>query len=132
MIDKKLEANIKKGKEFVEIWNNFRRMFENSEGENFTATKKLINTRFDDLMDSLGEGPLKRFIKNESLCNILSLGNITIMSDEKRKAVDNDWENSSEFLSRLFDRLERKKRRIEDMSPIGFGIKKGIAKIRFR
>lgn len=132
MIDKKLEANIKKVKEFMEIWNNFRGLFENSEVQNFAATKKLINTRFDDLMDSLGEGPLARFTKNEPLYNILSLQNIAIMSDERRKAVDNDWEDSSKFLGRLLGRLEKKKRRIEDMSPVGFGIKKGIAKIRFR
>jgi len=132
MIDKKLEANIKKVKEFMEIWNNFRGLFENSEVQNFAATKKLINTRFDDLMDSLGEGPLARFTKNEPLYNILSLQDIAIMSDERRKTVDNDWEDSSKFLGRLLGRLEKKKRRIEDMSPVGFGIKKGIAKIRFR
>ena len=132
MIDKKLETNIRKVKNFIEIWDNFCKIFKKSEGENFTTTKRLLNARFDDLMDSLGEGPLKRFIKNESLYNILSLGDITIMSDERRKVVDNDWENSSRFLSQLLGRLERKKRRIEDMSPIGFGIKKGIEKIRFR
>jgi len=132
MIDKKLETNIKKVKEFMEIWNNFRGLFENSEVQNFAATKKLINTRFDDLMDSLGEGALARFTKNEPLYNILSLQDIAIMSDERRKAVDNDWEDSFKFLGRLLGRLEKKKRLIEDMSPVGFGIKKGIAKIRFR
>lgn len=132
MIDKRLESNIKKTKDFIEIWDKFHNIFKKKDEENFLATKILVNLRYDDLMDSLGEKPIKRFIKNESLYNILLLGNLSIMSDERLKAVDKDWKESSKFLNTLLDRLEKKKRRIEGFNRFAFTLKKGIKKRRPR
>lgn len=132
MIDKRLESNIKKTKDFIEIWDKFHNIFKKKDEENFLATKVLVNLRYDDLMDSLGEKPIKRFIKNESLYNILLLGNLSIMSDERLKAVDKDWKESSKFLNTLLDRLEKKKRRIEGFNRFAFALKKGIKKRRPR
>ena len=130
MIDRKLEGNIKKTKEFVEIWSNFRRIFKNNDEKNFLATRTLVNSRYDDLMDSIGEKPIKRFIKNEPLYNILSLGNLSIMSDERLKKLDKDWDESSGYLSSLLERLKRKKRRIEGFNRFFFLLKNVIRRKR--
>ena len=135
MIDRKLEANIKKTKEFIEIWDKFNRIFKNTISENhvsideekeFLSTKALVNSRYEDLMDSLGVKPLKRFIMSPSIYSVLSLEKISIMSDEKLGMVDKDWKESSKFLTALFKRLESKKRRIEGFNRFFFMAKKGI------
>jgi len=130
MIDRELEANIKKTKEFIEIWNNFHRIFKGNDEKNFLATKTLVNSRYDDLMDSIGEKPIKRFIKNEPLYNILSLENLSIMSDERLKKLDIDWNESSRYISLLFERLKRKKRRIEGFNRFFFLLKNVIRRKR--
>ena len=135
MIDRKLEANIKKTKEFIEIWDEFNRIFKNTisgnhvsidEEKEFLSTKTLVNSRYEDLMDSLGVKPLKRFIMSPSIDNVLSLEKISIMSDGKFDTVDKDWEESSKFLTALLERLKTKKRRIEGFNRFFFVTKKAI------
>jgi len=135
MIDRKLEANIKKTKEFMEIWDKFNHIFKATisgdhvsinEEEEFLSSKALVNSRYEDLMDSLGVKPLKRFIMSPSIYSVLSLEKISIMSDEKLGMVDKDWKESSKFLTALFKRLESKKRRIEGFNRFFFMAKKGI------
>jgi len=139
MIDRKLEANIKKTKEFMEIWDKFNHIFKATisgdhvsinEEEEFLSSKALVNSRYEDLMDSLGVKPLKRFIMSASLYNVLSLEVISIMSDEKLHAVDRDWEESSKFLTSLLKKLETKKRRIKDFNKFLFVAKKEIRRRR--
>ncbi len=139
MIDRKLEANIKKTKEFIEIWDKFSRIFKNTvsgnhvsidEEREFLSTKTLVNSRYEDLMDSLGVKPLKRFIMSPSIYNVLSLEKISIMSDEKFDTVDKDWEESSRFLTVLLERLKTKKRRIEGFNRFFFVTKKAIRRKR--
>ncbi len=139
MIDRKLEANIKKTKEFMEIWDKFNHIFKatisgdhvsiNEERE-FLSTKALVNSRYEDLMDSLGVKPLKRFIMSPSIYNVLSLEKISIMSDEKFDTVDKDWEESSKFLTALLERFKTKKRRIEGFNRFFFVTKKAIRRKR--
>ena len=139
MVDKKLEENIKKTKEFMEIWNNFHRIFKNAisrntvnkgEEKHFLSTKELVNSRYDDLMDSLGVKPIKRFITGEPVYNILSLENLSIMSDERLAALDGNWKHSFELLRVVLSRLERKKRRLRGFSKFAFTLKKGMSKFR--
>ena len=81
MTDKKLEHNIKCTREFIEIWKNFYRIFNNTISEShLTETKErevlslrnLVSSRYEDLMDSLGVKPLRRFIANPAMHNLLS------------------------------------------------------------
>ena len=141
MIDKNLEINIKKTKNFIEIWNEFHRIFKNmlldntlnKEAEkNFLSTKTLVNARYDDLMDSLGVKPIGRFIKSEPIYDVLSLENLSIISDERLKEVRQNWEESSRHLGALLERLEKKKRRIEGFNSFAFGLKKKLTKVKSR
>jgi len=139
MIDKKLEVNIKKTREFMEIWDKFYDIFEkaltsNHLGEEkekeLLSVKTLVNSRYEDLMDSLRVKPLKRFIMSPSVYSVLSLDKITIMSDKRLAKIDRDWNESFKFLKALLGRLERKKRRIGDFNRVAFVFKKGIGKRR--
>jgi len=127
MVDRKLEENIKKAEDFTQIWKRFRRVFERalSEGhvgrgeeDEFMSVRNLVNSRYEDLMDSLGVKPLRRFIIGASVCNILSLEKLSIMSDERLKSVAEDWRLSEEFLNALTERLKRKKKRIEGFNKL--------------
>ena len=135
MIDRKLESNIKRTENFIEIWDKFHDIFENAlsdnainkdEEKNFLSTKTLVNSRYDDLMDSLGVKPIKRFIKSETIYNILSIRDLSIMSDRRSSMVHRDWQNSFKFLRSLLERLKRKKRRIEGFSRFSFFVKRRL------
>ena len=138
MIDKKLESNIKKTKEFIEIWKRFYQTFsntishshvdENKEKE-FLSTRDVVNSRYEDLMDSLEVKPLKRHIMTPFVYNIFSIDKISIMSDEKLKEVNKEWEKSGEFLHSLLRRLEKKKDKIKSFNRFAFQIKKKITNI---
>lgn len=139
MVDKELEFNIKKTKDFIEIWGKFHSIFNNTfrdgslnndEEKNFLSTKALVNSRYDDLMDSLGVKPIDRFIKSEVIYSILSITDLSIMSDEKIENINKNWNKSSEFLEVLLERLKRKQKRIEGFNKFFFVMKKGLVKLK--
>src|SRR4030042_1437486 len=122
----------------MEIWNKFRLIFQKAlscntvdidEERSFLSLKGLVNSRYDDLMDSFGVKPIGRFIKSESIYNILSLENLSTMSDERYALVERDWEESLRFLDSLLERLERKKRRIGGFNKFIFLVKNGINRL---
>jgi len=139
MIDRELEKNIKKTRDFIEIWQNFHQVFReavsgtavNEDAEKrFLATRPLVDSRYDDLMDSLGVKPIKRFIAGECIYDLLLLERLSAMSDEKAVKLKKRWEESFAFLSALLGRLERKKRRIKDINKLAFFVKQGVGKLR--
>ena len=139
MIDKKLEKNIKMTREFIELWDKFYNIFksvlkegrlqEDKETE-FLSVKTLVNSRYEDLMDSLGKKPLGRIVKTPFIYNILSLEKLSIMSDGTIKSVDKDWVESFNFLKGLKNRLEKKRAKIGEFNKFAFVLKKGIQKLK--
>ena len=139
MVDKKLENNIKKTKEFIEIWSKFRNIFDKTLSENilnherekeFLSTKPLVDSRFDDLMDSLGAKPLRRFTTGAPLYSVLSVDKLSAMSDEKTKELEKNWDESKKFLKALISRLEKKKRKIEGFNRFFLSLKRRFKKER--
>ena len=134
MKDQKLETQIRKTQEFIELWHKFRQIYSQAtkgdppSGEkDFLETKELVNFRFEDLMDDLGVKPLKRFLITGFIYEILSIKTLSFMSDEKSKAINKNWENSYNFLNATLARLERKKKRIGSFNKF-FVISKKILK----
>ena len=74
--------------------------------------------------------PLRRFIISPSIYNVLALDKLSMMSDERSKAIAKDWEESSRFLNSLLSRLQRKKRRIEGFNKFVFVLKNRIRRKR--
>lgn len=141
MTDKKLENNIKKARDFIEFWHKFYDIFKSTISENhlgrdkeeeFLSVRELVNSRYEDLMDSLGVKPLKRFIMSPSVYNVLSFEKISIMSDRRLNIIDKDWRESFRFLRALLGRLERKRNRIGNFNKFAFIFKKKIGRVRRR
>ena len=139
MIDKKLENNIKKTKEFIEIWSKFGNIFQKtlSEGhvgsereKEFISAKSLVDSRYDDLMDSLGVKPLKRFMMSPAIYNVFLIGKLSIMSDDKIKKLEENLSESNKFLEALFSRLERKKHKIEGFNRFYLSLRRKFRKER--
>ncbi len=122
MIDKKVEDNIKKTKRFLEFWSKFHELYSSKE-ENFLSTRILVNSRFQDLMDSVGMKHSQRLTKGFPIYEILSIENLSGMSDEKLKRIEECWTDSYSFLRSLLNRFQRKKRRIEGFNKSIFVIK---------
>ena len=139
MIDKKLENNIKKTKTFLEFWSKFHELYRDAVGdssslpdkeENFIATRSLVNSRFQDLMDFIGVKHSQRFAKALPLYEILSLENLRGVSDEKFETIDDYWTDSYIFLSSILDRFQKKKRRIEKYNKTIFTVKGFLRRIK--
>ena len=139
MVDKNLEENIKKTKDFIELWKKLQEVFKNTTSEShindekeleFLNIKELVYSRYEDLMDSLGVKPLRRFIKSPSVYTILDIQKLAIMSDEKLKAVDKNWEDSWDFLNLLSRRLEKNKKRLEGFNRFFFMTRKRSNKLK--
>ena len=133
MIDKKLEDNIKKTKDFIEIWNKFHNIFSKATAENhvsenkekeFLSVRNLANSRYEDLMDSMEVKPLKRFIISPAVYGVLALDKLSIISDERLCALDKNWNESIKFLTTMLARLENRKRRIGGFSRFAIFSKK--------
>ena len=122
MIDKKLEDNIKNAKRFLEFWSKFHELYSLKE-ENFLSTRTLVNSRFQDLMDSVGMKHSQRLIKGFPIYEILSIENLSGMSDEKLRRIEECWTDSYYFLTSVLNRFQKKKKRIERFNKLVFTIK---------
>jgi len=122
MIDKKLEDNIKKTKTFLEFWAKFHQLYR-SEEESFLSTRTLVNSRFQDLMDSVGVKHSQRLTKGLPIYEILSIESLSGMSDEKQKRIEACWEDSYRFLSSMLSQFQKKKRKIKRFNRLIFTIK---------
>ncbi len=122
MIDKKLEDNIKNTKRFLEFWSKFHQLYSSKE-ENFLSTRTLVNSRFQDLMDSAGMKHSQRLTKGLPIYEILSIENLSGMSDEKLKRIEECWTDSYYFLTGVLKQFQKKKKRIERFNKLVFTIK---------
>jgi len=122
MIDKKLENNIKDTERFLEFWSKFHQLYGSKE-ENFLSTRTLVNSRFQDLMDSVGMKHSQRLTKGFPIYEILSIENFSGMSDEKLKRIEECWTDSYYFLTSVLNQFQKKKKRIERFNKLVFTIK---------
>ena len=106
MIDKKLEDNIKNTKRFLEFWSKFHELYRTNE-ENFLSTRTLVNSRYQDLMDSIDIRHSQRATKGLPVYEILSIENLSGISDERSKKIEDYWTNSYVFLSSLLKQFQK-------------------------
>jgi len=122
MIDKKLEDNIKRTHKFLEFWSKFHELYRDAvseraltgyKGEMFISTRTLVNSRFDDLIESLEIGSREKVTRCFPVYEILSVDDLSAISDEKLNRLEDCWTDSYIFLSSLLSRFKKKKQRIE-------------------
>jgi len=120
MIDKKLEEKIKQTQIFIEFWTKFHELYNNALSENeagpktevFLSTRELVNKRFEDTMDFLEFSQRYRLANCYPIYEILSVKDISHMSDEKRKRIDDFWTDSFIFIYAVMKRLKKRRQRI--------------------
>ena len=135
MKDKRLEENIKKSKTFTDLWSKFNELYISAISQNsdqlaqsdmFIQTKPLINIKFEDLMDSVGLAHNRRIEKYYPVYEILSINDLSTMSDEKINRINECWTDTYIFLQFLMQRLKKKKDRIAKFNTLIFILKNSM------
>ncbi len=133
MVDKTLEQNITKTQTFLELWTKFHELYRDAvsddrgmgpKGEIFISTRGLVNSKFDDLIDSLKKTPRCGITQRFLFYEILSLKDLSTMSDERLDKIKDCWMDSYIFLYGTLDRFKKKKQRIEKFNKFFFIMKR--------
>jgi len=139
MTDKKIDRNIKKTRDFIESWKRLYNIFEGifskstidkKKEEEFLSTRDLISVRYEDLMDDIGVRPSVRVLKSDSIYSVLSLDELSPISDDSLRNIGQQWKNSFSLLAALLSRLERNKKRLKNFSRFSIIIKNRKKKAR--
>ena len=112
-------SKYKNTKTFLEFWSKFHELYRSDE-EGFLSTRMLVNSRFQDLMDFVGIKHSQRLTEGFPIYQILSIENLSGISDERFKKIEDYWTDSYLFLSSLLSRFQRKKKRIEKFNKLIF------------
>jgi hypothetical protein len=139
MIDKKTEAGIKAIRGFLEFWEKFHSVYSvviskdiisrDDEGK-FLSTKVMIRKKYDDLRDKLDYKYMPQSRLTDPVLDILGLETLHIMSEKNLKKLDDSWKDSYIFLNSILERLENRKRRLDQFNTIGVFVKKMLDRIR--
>jgi len=133
MRDKKTELDIKGIKGFLEFWMKFHSIYngiiskelitDDEEGK-FLDTKNMIRNKYEELKSALEFKYMPHSRLTDPVSDILELSGIRFISERKLKRLDEDWKDSYIFLNNILERLESKKRRLEQFNPIGVFLKR--------
>jgi len=133
MIDKKTESDIKIIKGFLEFWVKFHSIYSGvaakdnisqEEEAKFLETKALIKSKYEGLKGSFDFKYVPRSRLTDPVSDILKVDSIRLMAEKNLRKVEDDWRDSFIFLNSTLERLNNKKRRLEQFSPAGVFVKK--------
>jgi len=133
MTVKAIDKNIKKTRDFLESWKRFHDIFESAlsrsainrkKEEEFLLTKDLISARYEELMDGIGVRPSRRVLESGSIYGVLSLGELSSISDESLSNIKEQWKHSFELLEGILGRLERNKKRMESFGRLSIAMRR--------
>jgi len=133
MIDKRTEENIKDLGSFVESWLKFQGLYRqlvskervSREDEDiFFETKKIMAERYDALKANLDFKYVPFSRLTDPVSEVLALENVLNMSEKRSRKIEADWNDSYIFLNNIIERLENRKRRLEDFNPLGVWVKR--------
>lgn len=137
MIDKKTESDIKVVRSFLEFWVKFhseyssivsRETINDDDESRFLDTKELIKNKYDLLKSGLEFKYMPHGRLTDPVNDILVLDNVRFMSEKNLKKLEGDWKDSYIFLNNILERLESKKRRLDQFNPVGVYIKRFFEK----
>ncbi len=133
MIDKKTESDIKTVRGFLEFWAKFHSIYsgvismENISPEaerNFLETKEIIKEKYGQLRSGLEFKYMPHGRLTDPVSDILEIDNIRFVAEKNLKKFRGDWKDSYVFLNNILERLESKKRRLDQFNPMAVFIKK--------
>ncbi|MFH1995457.1 MAG: hypothetical protein ABIJ27_00490 [Candidatus Omnitrophota bacterium] len=128
-----LKGNIKNTKDFFELWIKFHGLYKDilkkesitrKDEENFLETKSLILSKYSTLTENFEFRYMPHNRITDPVEKILSVKNLSAMSEDRLKKVEEDWRDSYVFLNSIVERLENKKRRLDRFNPLGIFFKR--------
>ncbi len=133
MRDKNLELQIKRLKEFMQLWITFHDMYKSAikretitpeEEQSFLETKSLIARKYQALKDQLKVSSNYEYRTFDVISQVLSLKSVAAISDLSLNKIENDWHNSYIVLNKLLGELEGKQEELRKVSALGLMLKK--------
>ena len=138
MIDKKTEENIKNIDTFLESWGKFRQLYDEITAKSivtkedealFSETQAIISKKYEDLKGNLEFKYMPYGRLTDPITEMLSLENVSNMSEERSGKIKKDWDDSYIFLNNILERLKNRKRRLEHFSDAGVWAKRLFERI---
>lgn len=136
-IDKKTSIDIKSVKEFLEFWEKFHSLYNDTlskgiiskeDETKFLETKVMIMSKYDDLKGGLDFKYVPHGRLTDPVGEILSVGSVRFASEKNLKKLGDDWRDSYIFLNNILERLENRKRRLGQFSAVGVFMKRILRK----
>ncbi len=127
MINKKVEADIKALKGFLEFWGRFHSIYTgmisrdtiSAEDENkFFEAKSMMRTKYDELGRALDFKYMPHGRLTDPVVDILSLKTLRLVSEDNLKKMEDDWKDSYVFLNNIMEQLITKKTVTEGFNPV--------------
>jgi len=141
MIDKKTESDIRTVRSFLEFWGKFHSIYSGvisrdsiskEDERTFLETKEIIRNKYDSLRSGLEFKYVPRGRLSDPVSDLLGIDNVRFMAEKNLKKIHGDWKDSYVFLNNILERLENKKRRLDQFNPMAVYVKKffeeGVAK----
>jgi len=133
MKDKKTETDMKSMGAFLEFWGRFHSIYSATFGkglitkedeDKFLETKRMMNSKYDELKESLDYRYMPHGRPTDPVSDILSIQTIRFISEDNLKRLNNDWKDSYIFLNNISERLKTRKRRFKEFSELGVFFKR--------
>jgi hypothetical protein len=133
MIYRKVERDIKEVATFLELWGKFHSLYNeiiakdniSKEDETkFLETKNLIKNKYEILRSGLDFKYMPHTRLTDPVADILAVTSWRFMAQSNLEKLENDWRDSYIFLNSIRERLENKKRRLEEFNPVGVFLKR--------
>ena len=133
MVDKKTEFDIKTVRSFLEFWVKFHSIYSGvisrdsiskEDERTFLDTKEIIKSKYEGLKDAFEFKYMPHGRLTDPVSDILGIDNVRFMAEKNLRKLQVDWKDSYVFLNNILERLENKKRRLDQFNPMAVFIKK--------
>jgi hypothetical protein len=133
MIDRKTESDIKSVKGFLEFWGKLHFLYSSTiskeritkeDEDAFLRAKSALRSKYEAMKAGMEFNYMPHTRLTDPVGEILGLERINFISEKSLKKLEDDWRDSYVFLNSILERLENKKRRLEQFNPVGVFFKK--------
>lgn len=133
MIDKKTVNDIRSLKDFLEFWMKFHALYDDvtekgliseDDEKKFLEQEAMVKDKYRDLVSALEFKYAPHSRMTDPVSAVLALEGVRFISEKNLKRLESDWKDSYVFLNSILERLQNKKRRLEQFSPIGVFFKR--------
>jgi hypothetical protein len=136
MINRELEHQIKKTKDFIQLWMKFRELYQGALGRTniliaeekaFLDLKSTLVRQYQGLVELLNLSASSDDRTFEVISAILSLASVSGLTEMQLKKVESDWHSSYLNLNKILGSLENKKEQLAKINTAKITIDKFLS-----